>query len=49
VTVGDTGVTATDVNTGDGPVVLPLLPPHAIIDAATLPAAMMRATLLNMA
>jgi len=48
-TVGDTGVTATDVNTGDGPVVFPPLPPHAIIDAATLPATMMRTKLRNMA
>jgi hypothetical protein len=49
-TVGAAGVTATDVNTGDGPVEFPLpLPPHAIIDAATLPATMMRTTLRNMA
>jgi hypothetical protein len=50
VTVGDAGATATDVNTGDGPLTFPPpLPPHAIIDAATLPAAIMRTTLRNMA
>jgi hypothetical protein len=49
VTVGEVGVTATDVNTAVGPVVDPLLPPHATIAAATLPAAIMRTTLRNMA
>jgi hypothetical protein len=49
-TVGVTGVTATDVNTGVGPVVTPLpLPPHANIAAATLPTAMVRTTLRSMA
>jgi hypothetical protein len=48
-TVGAAGVTTTDENTGDGPVEFPPpLPPHAIINPATLPAAMMRTTLRNM-
>src|SRR5512140_97488 len=49
LTVGDWGVTDTDVKTGVGPVVVLLLPPHAAIAAATVPAAMMRTTLRNMA
>jgi hypothetical protein len=36
------------VGGGGGPVVLPLLPPHANIDAAKLPAAMVRTTLRSM-
>jgi len=49
-TVGEAGVTTTDVNTGVGPVVVPPpLPPHANIVAATLPTAMVRTTLRNMA
>jgi hypothetical protein len=49
-TEGDVGVTATDVNTGVGPVVPPSpLPPHAKIAAAILPAAIVRTTLRNMA
>jgi hypothetical protein len=50
LTVGVAGCTATDVNTGVGPVEPPsLLPPHANIAAATLPAAMVRTTLRSMA
>jgi hypothetical protein len=49
-TVGDEGVTATDVNTpgGGGPVVESLLPPQAEIAAAILPATMVRITLRSM-
>src|SRR5665213_1763705 len=49
LTVGDAGATATDVNTGVGPVELSLLPPHAKIAAATLPAAIVRTTRRSMA
>src|SRR5665213_864178 len=48
-TAGDVGPTVTEVNTGVGPVVSLLLPPHAIIAATTLPAAMVRTTRRNMA
>ena len=48
-TVGVAGVTDTDVNTGVGPVVVLLLPPHASSAAATLPAAIERTTLRSMA
>lgn len=47
--VGVMGVTTTDVKTGVGPVVLLLLPPHAIIVATTLQAAMVRTTRPSMA
>jgi hypothetical protein len=47
-TVGDAGATATEVNTGVGPVELLSLPPHAKIAAAILPAAIMRTTLRSM-
>jgi hypothetical protein len=48
-TEGDVGPTVTEVNTGVGPVLSLLLPPHANIVATTLPAAMVRIALLNMA